>query len=439
MSGNFENADSSEDIASSASATLSTTSVSTPHEMRKEPNTAVAASLAAAAALRIAPPPPSVNPSAVIGSGSTPFPSILQSIPQTSSELTPPISDNLYGNPLWQTILRLQQYQNMASLNPFLAAAAAANTLSPDAAVAVAAVAAAQQQQQQQHQLQMATILAQAQAMQQAAASAAAAAAATSKPSTIHHPISPSTSTSVNINSPEENNSGINMGLYRDYLNKYAKTTSISTSNATILSKSAQVVSKDNPLASQLFLSSGKLPSEQHLQHAAIQSMASSSTTTSNTSSLKLNMADLDPTSILTNATGTLNQLRSPICGGQSSQLASSPLPPKRQNSTSSSNTASSVPLFTSTAAMAATSSDYRSAAEGCGRGSSSITSHQNGRDKVFTCKICNRSFGYKHVLQNHERTHTGEKPFECKVCHKRFTRDHHLKTHMRLHTGEKP
>lgn len=62
-----------------------------------------------------------------------------------------------------------------------------------------------------------------------------------------------------------------------------------------------------------------------------------------------------------------------------------------------------------------------------------------NGRDKVFTCKICNRSFGYKHVLQNHERTHTGEKPFECKVCHKRFTRDHHLKTHMRLHTGEKP
>lgn len=64
---------------------------------------------------------------------------------------------------------------------------------------------------------------------------------------------------------------------------------------------------------------------------------------------------------------------------------------------------------------------------------------HDISRDKVFTCKICNRSFGYKHVLQNHERTHTGEKPFECPECHKRFTRDHHLKTHMRLHTGEKP
>lgn len=59
--------------------------------------------------------------------------------------------------------------------------------------------------------------------------------------------------------------------------------------------------------------------------------------------------------------------------------------------------------------------------------------------DKTFTCSICNRCFGYKHVLQNHERTHTGEKPFECPECHKRFTRDHHLKTHMRLHTGEKP
>uniref|UniRef100_A0A336LSI1 CSON002830 protein n=1 Tax=Culicoides sonorensis TaxID=179676 RepID=A0A336LSI1_CULSO len=66
-------------------------------------------------------------------------------------------------------------------------------------------------------------------------------------------------------------------------------------------------------------------------------------------------------------------------------------------------------------------------------------TTKDPSRDKVFTCKVCNRSFGYKHVLQNHERTHTGEKPFECPECHKRFTRDHHLKTHMRLHTGEKP
>lgn len=65
--------------------------------------------------------------------------------------------------------------------------------------------------------------------------------------------------------------------------------------------------------------------------------------------------------------------------------------------------------------------------------------SKESSRDRPFTCEVCNRSFGYKHVLQNHERTHTGEKPFECQECHKRFTRDHHLKTHMRLHTGERP
>lgn len=41
-------------------------------------------------------------------------------------------------------------------------------------------------------------------------------------------------------------------------------------------------------------------------------------------------------------------------------------------------------------------------------------------RDKVFTCGVCSRSFGYKHVLQNHERTHTGEKPFKCPECNKR-------------------
>lgn len=31
-----------------------------------------------------------------------------------------------------------------------------------------------------------------------------------------------------------------------------------------------------------------------------------------------------------------------------------------------------------------------------------------NGRSKVFECKVCHHRFGYKHVLQNHERIHTG-------------------------------
>ena len=58
---------------------------------------------------------------------------------------------------------------------------------------------------------------------------------------------------------------------------------------------------------------------------------------------------------------------------------------------------------------------------------------------KYYDCSICLRSFSYKHVLENHIRTHTGEKPFGCKICGKCFARDHHLKTHFRIHTGEKP
>uniref|UniRef100_T1KBX3 C2H2-type domain-containing protein n=2 Tax=Tetranychus urticae TaxID=32264 RepID=T1KBX3_TETUR len=84
-----------------------------------------------------------------------------------------------------------------------------------------------------------------------------------------------------------------------------------------------------------------------------------------------------------------------------------------------------------------------KSSSADSGVNSSSSTNNslilESNRDKPFQCTICNKSFGYKHVLQNHERTHTGEKPFQCRECQKKFTRDHHLKTHMRLHTGEKP
>ena len=62
-----------------------------------------------------------------------------------------------------------------------------------------------------------------------------------------------------------------------------------------------------------------------------------------------------------------------------------------------------------------------------------------DGKFKGYTCKTCNRSFGYKHVLRNHELIHTGEKPYKCKICHNRFARGHHLKTHMIQHTGERP
>lgn len=60
-----------------------------------------------------------------------------------------------------------------------------------------------------------------------------------------------------------------------------------------------------------------------------------------------------------------------------------------------------------------------------------------NGRR--FACKICSKRFQYLSRLQEHLRTHTGDRPYICKVCRKTFSFSSNLRTHERIHTGERP
>ncbi|GAA6013971.1 hypothetical protein JCM11491_003473 [Sporobolomyces phaffii] len=46
----------------------------------------------------------------------------------------------------------------------------------------------------------------------------------------------------------------------------------------------------------------------------------------------------------------------------------------------------------------------------------------------------CNKAYTRRSRLEEHERTHTGERPFACPDCSATFTRDSHLKAHVRSH-----
>ncbi|XP_073467608.1 uncharacterized protein [Aquarana catesbeiana] len=59
--------------------------------------------------------------------------------------------------------------------------------------------------------------------------------------------------------------------------------------------------------------------------------------------------------------------------------------------------------------------------------------------DERFSCTECGKCFRYKCHLNEHIRSHTGEKPYSCTECGKCFRCKYSLNVHKRSHTGQKP
>ncbi|NWH34214.1 ZN438 protein, partial [Chloropsis hardwickii] len=55
----------------------------------------------------------------------------------------------------------------------------------------------------------------------------------------------------------------------------------------------------------------------------------------------------------------------------------------------------------------------------------------------LHRCHVCNRTFQFKHHLQDHMNTHTSRRPYSCRICRKAYIHSGSLSTHMKLHHNE--
>uniref|UniRef100_A0A7N8YDK6 Adult enhancer factor 1-like n=1 Tax=Mastacembelus armatus TaxID=205130 RepID=A0A7N8YDK6_9TELE len=63
----------------------------------------------------------------------------------------------------------------------------------------------------------------------------------------------------------------------------------------------------------------------------------------------------------------------------------------------------------------------------------------EEGKEKRYSCSVCEKRFYHCSVLAAHIRIHTGERPYRCQICRKTFITTSALNRHQTLHTEGKP
>ncbi|XP_058717453.1 putative transcription factor Ovo-like 1 [Poecile atricapillus] len=61
------------------------------------------------------------------------------------------------------------------------------------------------------------------------------------------------------------------------------------------------------------------------------------------------------------------------------------------------------------------------------------------GAPELFSCPVCQKSFGFQRMLNRHLKCHSEVKRHRCPYCGKGFNDTFDLKRHVRTHTGVRP